>query len=119
MSEFQIPLLRNSVCVASPQKLLSAFSHFVAFEGGRLRLSLLGNVRGLGAKSNSISEWEEGREEPHLFVEDRLESELVDGAGADVDGVLEGEGGVVLREEVADGRVVPPHDYRVRADLCA
>ena len=53
----------------------------------------------------------------YLFVEDRLESELVGGAGADVDGVLEGEGGVVVREEVADGRVVPPHDDRVRADL--
>ena len=61
----------------------------------------------------------EGKNLTHLFVEDRLEPELVDGAGADVDGVLEGEGGVVLREEVADGRVVPPHDYRVRADLCA
>ena len=53
----------------------------------------------------------------HLFVEDGLEAELVGGAGADVDGVLEGEGGVVVREEVADGRVVPPHDDRVRADL--
>ena len=53
----------------------------------------------------------------HLFVEDGLEAELVGGAGADVDGVLEGEGGVVVREEVADGRVVPPHDDRVRSDL--
>ena len=73
--------------------------------------------RGLGAKSirrleNSISEEERGRTFfTHLFVEDGLESELVGGAGADVDGILEGEGGVVVREEVADGRVVPPDDY--------
>ena len=81
-----------------------------------LRIYLLGNKRGLGAKSirrleNSISEEERGENFTHLFVEDGLESELVGGAGTDVDGVLEGEGGVVVREEVADGRVVPPDDY--------
>ncbi len=52
-----------------------------------------------------------------LLVENGLEAKLVLRGGVDVDSVLEGEGAVVVGQEVTDWSVIPSDNDRVRLNL--